>query len=94
MDTLKLADMSNMFDNSNFEELNFGTDSRRTRILGDNRGYFNTKNIQSSSNTFTYCGKLKKVKFPPSFNVGKSAKGMFKGCTKLEELDTIPNIFK
>jgi hypothetical protein len=34
------------------------------------------------------CKNLKKIKFPPSFNVGKNAKGMFKGCSKLEEVNT------
>ena len=50
--------------------------------------YFDTANIRSASNIFRNCAKLKKVQLPPSFNVGKSAKGMFKGCTKLEEVNT------
>ena len=47
--------------------------------------YFETKKIESASFIFKNCTNLKKIQFPPSFNVGKNAKGMFKGCSKLEE---------
>ena len=50
--------------------------------------YFDTKNIKSVSEIFLNCTNLKKIRFPPSFNVGKKAKGMFKGCYNLEEVNT------
>ena len=33
------------------------------------------------------CSNLKKIQLPPSFKVGKNAKGMFNGCSKLEEVN-------
>ena len=50
--------------------------------------YFDTTTIKSAAYTFMNCRNLKKIQFPPSFNVGKSASGMFKGCSKLEEVNT------
>ena len=52
------------------------------------KGYFDSTKIKSAAFTFMNCKNLKKIKFPPSFNVGKNAKGMFKGCSKLEEVNT------
>ena len=114
MDGSKLIDISNMFENSDFEEIYFGTEneinnSKERRFLdenfdfseeeikeeedeeeeeGENREYFETSQIKSSSNLFANCVSLKKVQLPPFFNVGKNATGMFKGCIKLEELNT------
>ena len=50
--------------------------------------YFDTTKIKSASEIFMNCNNLKKIQLPPSFNVGKNAKGMFKGCPKLEEVNT------
>ena len=104
MDSSKMVDASNMFENSNFEEIYFGTENNldnKNRNLDeteDDKGeeeekdkrkeYFDTKNIKSASNIFMNCKNLKKIQFPPSFNVGKNAKQMFKGCSKLEEVNT------
>ena len=113
MDSSKLIDASNMFENSDFEEIYFGNEteqnSTETRYLEENpdfnsteeefleeeepeeekrKGYFDTTNIESASNMFSNCVSLKKVQLPPSFNVGKNAKGLFKGCTKLNEVNT------
>ena len=52
------------------------------------KGYFDTTNIKNSSYMFMNCQKLKKIQLPPFFNVGRKAKGLFKGCSLLEELDT------
>ena len=122
MDSSKLIDISNMFENSKFEEIYFGTENEsksqentngNNRYLEENdnpdseneeldfleeeeeesdnekrKEYFDTKNIESASNIFNNCVNLKKIQFPPSFNVGKSAKGMFKGCVQLVEVNT------
>ena len=113
MDSSKLIDASNMFENSDFEEIYFGNEteqnSTETRYLEENpdfnsteeefleeeepeeekrKGYFDTTNIESAANMFSNCVSLKKVQLPPSFNVGKNAKGLFKGCTKLNEVNT------
>ena len=127
MDSSKMVDASNMFENSNFEEIYFGTENKldngnrnldETEDFQDEevdveedyedeeveeeeveeeeeeeekdkrKEYFDTKNIKSASNIFMNCKNLKKIQFPPSFNVGKNAKQMFKGCSKLEEVDT------
>ena len=127
-----MIDVSNMFENSNFEEIYFGAEynveqnlpkiienfnessernsSTRYRYLDENsenitqetieyfeeeedsenknrKEYFETKKIESASFIFMNCSNLKKIQFPPSFNVGKKAKGMFKGCSKLEEVN-------
>ena len=115
MDSSKMVDASNMFENSNFEEIYFGTENKsdnENRNLDETddpedeeaeveeeeveeeeekdkrKEYFDTKNIKSASNIFMNCKNLKKIQFPPSFNVGKNAKQMFKGCSKLEEVNT------
>ena len=77
-----LEETTEFFDDSNeyFEE-EINENERR-------KGYFNTNNIRRSSNLFRNCGNLKKIQLPPSFNVGKSARGMFKGCKKLEDINT------
>ena len=75
MDSSNLIYASNMFENSNFEEIYFGPN-------------FNTRKLNNVSYMFMNCPHLKIIKFPPSFNVGKSAKGMFKGCHKLEQVNT------
>jgi len=116
-----MIDASNMFENSNFEEIYFGTENESyltnlesnssIRRLDENsenitqetteyfeeqhdsenknrKEYFDTKKIGSASFIFKNCRNLKKIQFPPSFNVGKNAKGMFKGCSKLEDVNT------
>ena len=119
MDTSKMIDISNMFENSEIEEINFGTKrGKRPRYLDENtntneemeetteiyyeeededevgsnneerKEYFDTTNIESASQIFMNCNKLKKIQFPPSFNVGKKANRMFKGCSNLEEVNT------
>ena len=97
MNSSKIIDASNMFENSNFEEIYFGTDnsesSSNTRYLDENNtseieNYFDTSKIESANELFLNCKKLKKIQLTPSFNVGRKAKGMFKGCSKLEEVNT------
>ena len=122
MDSSKMIDASNMFENSNFEEIYFGTENKSNseyntkRIISerkenldensDNRvnkryldvesdsekekrkEYFDTTKIKNASQIFMNCENLKKIQFPPFFNVGKNAKGMFKGCSMLEEVNT------
>ena len=111
MDGSKMIDASNMFENSNFEEIYFGTESlddnseNRINIRNldeenltqeitedseneEREEYFNTSKIKSVKEIFLNCSNLKKIELTPSFNVGKNAKGMFKNCTKLEELNT------
>ena len=101
MDSSKMVDASNMFENSNFEEIYFGTEKKsdnENRNLDETddpedeeaeveeeeveeeeekdkrKEYFDTKNIKSASNIFMNCKNLKKIQFPPSFNVGKKIK--------------------
>ena len=50
--------------------------------------HFDTAKIKRASEIFMNCKNLKKIQLPPVFNVGKNAKGMFKGCSKLEEVNT------
>ena len=112
MDSSEMIDASNMFENSEFEEIYFGTENETEqtqqtgstntrRNLDEEEGdfleededekrkeYFDTRNIKSASNMFMNCHNLKRVQLPPSFNVGKKAKGMFKGCSKLSEVNT------
>ena len=116
MDSSKMIDISNMFENSEIEEIYFGTESRERsiRYLDESsesqetreylieeeeeeeeaseqekrKEYFDTLNIEKASQLFMNCKKLKKIQFPPSFNVGKKATGLFKGCSKLEEVNT------
>ena len=111
MDSTKMIDASNMFENSNFEEIYFGTEKNgsegktNTRNLEENsdnitqeieedsdnerrKDYFDTSNIKNVREIFLNCGKLKRIQLPPFFNVGKNARGMFKGCSRLEEVNT------
>ena len=113
LDGSQLVDISNMFENSDFEEIYFGTesepDTKRLRYLEEDldfpdeeieeedeeeikeekeKKYFYTPQIKSASHLFNNCAHLKKVQLPPYFNVGRNAKGMFKGCRKLEEVNT------
>ena len=121
MDGSKMIDASNMFENSNLQEIYFGTDKLdNNRNLNEDddtnyyndyndeddyynneveeeeveeekekrKKYFDTSKIKGASNIFMNCKKLKKVQLPPLFNVGKNAKQMFKGCSKLEDIDT------
>ena len=109
MDSSKMIDASNMFENADFEEIYFGTENldsnseegTNLRNLEENsetitegitedveiekrKEYFDTEEIKNVNGIFMNCRKLKKIQLPPSFNVGKSAKRMFKGCSKLE----------
>ena len=95
MDGTKMVDASNMFENSDFEEIYFGTENSttegNTRNLQETlirKGYFETTLIKTVNYMFLNCKYLIKILLSPSFNVGRNAKGMFKGCTKLEELNT------
>ena len=133
MDSSKMIDASNMFENSSFEEIYFGTENEsytanseyinesktaeiqeslnnnsesktKTRYLDENldntqeitedseeekrKEYFDTTKIKSVNEIFMNCRNLKKIQLPPSFNVGKNAKGMFKGCYNLEDVNT------
>ena len=107
MDSSEMIDASSMFENSEFEEIYFGTENQTDqtnsrRYLEEEeddfldeeeeeekrKEYFDTRHIESASNMFMNCRNLKKVQLPPSFNVGKKAKGMFKGCSQLSELNT------
>ena len=117
MDGSEMIDDSHMFENSNFETIDFGTDNKSlttnskydsTKIIAEKNAnfhenykntiknrhlderilYFVTTKIKDASYIFMNCGYLKKILFPPFFNVGKRAKGMFKGCSKLEKVNT------
>ena len=90
MDSSRIVDVSNMFENSDFEEIYFGKDTKNGNIPdGDERkDYFVTSKIESAPNLFKDCTKLKKIELPPSFNVGLNATAMFKGCIKLEDVNT------
>ena len=83
MNSSLMVDASSMFENSNFEEIYFAAEKNST-----NSEYFNTTEIKNVSKIFLNCRYLKKIVFPPYFNVGKNAKEMFKGCSKLEEVNT------
>ena len=78
MDSSKLIDCSYMFENSKFEQIIFNSRNK----------YFNTTEIKTAKGMFLNCTELKKIVFPPIFNVGKSANSMFKGCTKLNNVNT------
>ena len=83
MDSSQMVDASSMFENSNVEEIYFASEKDTT-----NEEYFNTTKIKNVSKIFLNCGNLKKIIFPPIFNVGKNAKEMFKGCSKLKEVNS------
>ena len=83
MNFTQIIDASSMFENCNVEEIYFAAEKDP-----ENSEYFNTTEIQSVSKIFLNCKNLKKIIFPPYFNVGKNAREMFKGCSKLEEVNT------
>ena len=83
MNSSQMVDASSMFENSNAEEIYFASEKDAA-----SSEYFNTTKIKNVSKIFLNCGKLKKIIFPPVFNVGKNAKEMFKGCSKLEEVNS------
>jgi len=83
MDSSQMVDASSMFENSNVEEIYFASEKDTT-----SEEYFNTTKIKNVSKIFLNCGNLKKIIFPPIFNVGKNAKEMFKGCSKLKEVNS------
>ena len=96
MDGSEMIDVSNMFENSSFEEIYFGTENEpNRRYLEESqenekrKEYFDTKNINRASEIFMNCHKLKKIQLPPSFNVGRNARGMFKGCSNLKEVNIL-----
>ena len=122
MDTKNLINISNMFENSNLQEIYFGTgkidnnnrnldedsDSNNYTDYNDEdiyynnqeeeedfeeekekrKEYFEANKIKDASSIFMNCKKLKKIQLSPLFNVGKNATQMFKGCSKLEDIDT------
>ena len=68
-----------------------GNDFRHLSENSENDGrkeYFDTTKIESAEGMFLNCQNLTKIQLPSSFNVGKNAKEMFKGCSKLEEVNT------
>ena len=83
MNFTQIIDASSMFENCNVEEIYFAAEKDP-----ENSEYFNTTEIQNVSKIFLNCKNLKKIIFPPYFNVGKNAREMFKGCSKLEEVNT------
>ena len=83
MDSSQMVDASSMFENSNVEEIYFASEKDTA-----SEEYFNTTKIKNVSKIFLNCGNLKKIIFPPIFNVGKNAKEMFKGCSKLKEVNS------
>lgn len=83
MNSSQMIDASSMFENSNVEEIYFA--SEKDTI---NSEYFNTTKIKNVSKIFLNCGNLKKIILPPVFNVGQDAREMFKGCSKLEEVNS------
>ena len=87
MDSSKMIDASSMFENSHFEEIYFIYISKNGEINLENENYFNTTLIINVTRIFMNCIYLKIIKFPPYFNVGKKAKEMFKGCTKLVDVN-------
>ena len=83
MNSSQMVDASSMFENSNVEEIYFASEKDTA-----SSEYFNSTKIKNVSKIFLNCGNLKKIIFPPVFNVGKNAKEMFKGCSKLEVLNS------
>ena len=82
MNFSQIIDASSMFENCNVEEIYFAAEKDP-----ENSEYFNTTEIQNVSKIFLNFKNLKKIIFPPFFNVGKNAREMFKGCSKLEEVN-------
>jgi len=83
MNSSQMIDASNMFENSNVEEIYFASEKDAA-----SSEFFNTTKIKNVSKIFLNCGNLKKIIFPPFFNVGQNANEMFKGCSKLEEVNS------
>ena len=83
MNSSKMVDASSMFENSNIEEIYFASENS-----AESSEYFNTTEIKNVSKMFLNCKNLKKIVFPPYFNIGQNAKEMFKGCSNLEEVNT------
>ena len=79
MNSSQLVDASSMFENSSVEEIYFASENYAE--------YFITKKIIYVTKIFLNCVNLKKIIFPPFFNVGRNAREMFKGCIKLEEVN-------
>ena len=79
MNSSLLVDASSMFENSSVEEIYFASEN--------NAEYFITTKIIYVTKIFLNCVNLKKIIFPPFFNVGRNAREMFKGCIKLEEVN-------
>jgi stress response protein SCP2 len=68
-----------MFENSSVEEIYFASENYAE--------YFITTKIIYVIKMFLNCVNLKKIIFPPFFNVGLNAREMFKGCIKLEDVN-------
>ena len=79
MNSSQLVDASSMFENSSVEEIYFASENYAE--------YFITTKIIYVTKMFLNCVNLKKIIFPPFFNVGRNAREMFKGCIKLEEVN-------
>ena len=80
MNSSLLIDATSMFENSSVEEIYFASENYVE--------YFITTKIIYVTRIFLNCINLKKIIFPPFFNVGRNAREMFKGCIKLEEVNT------
>ena len=79
MNSSLLVDATSMFENSSVEEIYFASENYVE--------YFITTKIIYVTKMFLNCVNLKKIIFPPFFNVGRNAREMFKGCIKLEEVN-------
>ena len=82
MDSSRIVDSSNMFENCNCKEIYFETED-----ISGRKHYFGTTENKSARQMFMNCNNLKKIRFPSSFNVGKSTKEMFKGCSMLKDVN-------
>ena len=83
MNSSQIVDASSMFENSDVEEIYFASEKD-----AESSEYFDTTKIKNVSKIFLNCANLKKIIFPPFFNVGQNASQMFKGCSKLEEVNS------
>jgi hypothetical protein len=79
MNSSLLVDATSMFENSSVEEIYFASENYAE--------YFITTKIIYVIKMFLNCVNLKKIIFPPFFNVGLNAREMFKGCIKLEDVN-------
>ena len=82
MNSSIMIDASSMFENSSVEEIYFAAEKD-----AESFEYFNTTKIKKVSKIFLNCRNLKKIVFPPFFNVGQNAREMFKGCSNLKEVN-------